>query len=416
MTVTHRTPTAPAALLTTRPRRAAFALLAACAAPLCAAPSNLDLPTPQAPSAVLNFSQPERWTVTARLNLSAYADFTNADRGTYEYDVWTFESLAVVFPILDATASALRVSESATGSLTIDDRVVDEAPEIVGPYHSGAMYARWDAPPGTARTLRLEQSVDMVTYETHYDEKAAQALPWPSEWPDEIAAYLQDDLLTGAPGTPDADVERPVRALVNAWTNGQNPRSQPPAVVAKYLAGKVQEHVRTVLPAQSSERTGRRARSPAPAGILTGLRVRPADDVAIAGEGTRHDLTVLLAAVYREAGIPARTVIGYRERDSQRGDRRVSGSDRIRSWVEFALWLPDERRAVWIPVDVAELRSRSSRMPPLDRPWEFFGTNDELDDIVPVSMHFHPPTTVRAFDNALIYGRRPPWPPTRCST
>jgi hypothetical protein len=58
----------------------------------------------------------------------------------------------------------------------------------------------------------------------------------------------------------------------------------------------------------------------------------------------------------------------------------------------------------WIPVDVVRMRKSGSRTQPLDKEWKFFGTHDELSGVIPFAMHFHPPTSVRAYGSPGFWG------------
>ena len=49
-------------------------------------------------------------------------------------------------------------------------------------------------------------------------------------------------------------------------------------------------------------------------------------------------------------------------------------------------------------------RSQSSRVKPLDQPWKYFGTHDQLDDICPFAFQYHPPTTVMAHGSFAFWG------------
>jgi hypothetical protein len=55
-------------------------------------------------------------------------------------------------------------------------------------------------------------------------------------------------------------------------------------------------------------------------------------------------------------------------------------------------------------VDVVKLRKTSNRPAALDRPWKYFGTNDQLDHILPFAFHFHPPTDVVSYGSPGFWG------------
>ena len=58
----------------------------------------------------------------------------------------------------------------------------------------------------------------------------------------------------------------------------------------------------------------------------------------------------------------------------------------------------------FVPVDPVRLRSTSNRAPQIDRPWRFFGTHTELDDLLPFAFQYHPPTTVVAHGAVAFWG------------
>jgi hypothetical protein len=55
-------------------------------------------------------------------------------------------------------------------------------------------------------------------------------------------------------------------------------------------------------------------------------------------------------------------------------------------------------------VDVVRQRKSGSKAPPLDRPWKYFGNNDDTDSIIPIAFHYHPPTTVVAHGSPCFWG------------
>jgi hypothetical protein len=200
----------------------------------------------------------------------------------------------------------------------------------------------------------------------------------------------------------------PIRELVDRWTRGKDPKSIPPAQLAKFFAGEVQ---RLVQPSGNGIGYNR-------LGLMEGIDLQGAPFTADRGRGSEFDMVCVLAAVYREAGLPARIVVGYDIGESKDEDRgnflRRRGSEDLRAWVEFALIDEATGRTCWIPVDVVRMRKVSSRTPPLDQPWKYFGTHDELDGLIPFAFQFHPPTTVRAYGSPGFWGWLvTPTPPAR---
>jgi len=189
-----------------------------------------------------------------------------------------------------------------------------------------------------------------------------------------------------------------IKNLVAKWTGGQPSRYRP-AVLAKVLAARAIEHF------QVSEQRfvfGRISE-------VAGLNVHGAVHAARHGDGSVFDYAAFLTALYRAAGLPARVVIGY-DMEASMGSRlgirdhhedcerdiglRHFPLPILRAWVEFYLLDEAAGRAEWIPVDIEQQRRVSSEPRPIDQPWKFFGNNECLDNVAPISFHFHPPTTV----------------------
>lgn len=385
-------------------RHACVALAAALlAAPAALAQTSADqLEPPQPDNPVLTFERPRMWRVRSRITLvptRALREFTPVAEPR-----WQVDAGAVVFPFVRATASATGDPDSIEGFVRVSDDDVALTPRLVGGFHSLAEYVAWDFAEAEVTALRMEQQADMIAWETVYNEDAASQVGWPEgPWPADAASTFGPQQFV-SPVPSDARNEGPINTLLRRWTEGKDPKSLPPAVLAKFLAGRVQEHVRLVRPASTTEVTPSRIFvdgepvniSGAGVNVLTGLDLQTTDETATLAEGSKHDLTNLLAAVYRAAGLPTRVVIGYDEREPTR--------DRLRSWVEFCLYDEPSGIVVWVPVDIARIRERSNRAYDLDRPWEFFGTHDELDQIPPLALHYHPPMEVRAYNNPALYG------------
>ncbi|MEQ8769676.1 MAG: transglutaminase domain-containing protein [Phycisphaerales bacterium] len=381
-----------------------------------------DLPKPQ-DHPVIRLKDPEQKTVEIQVTLSAHTRNVQTNDGGYgsSYLVhqWDIDSMVVVLPTITTTGSAIAVPDSVRGQLFVDGRELDNTPTIIGPYQGQTMYARYEAGPVRADGFRVRQQQDVISYETVYDEDLAKQLPWPDAWPPEADSTFQPQQLVSELRSA-YDNEGPVNDLVRLWTNNEDPTKIPPAELAKYLTKRVWDHVRIVRPTISnvpsddglviSARVDGGTDSRYGGGQVrqqdVGYYVQHADDTATTGEGSENDMAILLTAVMRAAGLPARLVIGYREESED--IQELSSSDRNRTWVEFALFDPSANEGkgqlLWIPVDIVELKQSSSRSRNLNRPWKYFGTNDELDTLIPVSHHFHPPTTVRSYTVPALYG------------
>ena len=246
--------------------------------------------------------------------------------------------------------------------------------------------------------LLLQAQLDVRLWETEIDEVRADAIEWPTDpWPPQLGSALHPQLFV-EPESP------PVQELLRRILQGEDPRSVRPYALAKHIAARVVEYID--LSDTEYHAVGRGANPGIVQSVLVnGFRVHGAGPMALTGRGNRLDAPCLLCALYRAAGLPARLVIGY---DAERAQIDAFNSlPPLRCWVEFAL-LDDERDVTeWIPVDISAQRDFSSKAPPLDRTWEFFGRHRELDTLIPISHHWHPPTTVTNDGPPALWGWLP---------
>lgn len=305
-----------------------------------------------------------------------------------------FETAAIVFPLLPKTGSSETKMERVKGVMSFDDQPRDTQVTVLDDYPCGSKLGRWELKDMEGRQASLELEIPMTTWRTIYDEKAAARAVWPQGgWGAVGASALAPQMFV--------DSNDPVvTEQVKAWTGGKDPKSIAPAQLAKFLAGKVVEAVQTSGNGQVGNRRNNQ---------FAGLELAGAAATLRAGRGTEHDIAAALTAVYRAAGLPARVVIGHQDKSSGTAGGPGGAFDKasgpnLRSWTEFCLYDADTQREVWVPVDPKSIRRFSSRAQPLDRPWKYFGTHDELDDVMPFAFHFHPPTTVVAHGAAAFWG------------
>lgn len=358
-------------------------------------------PAPPKPSFLDNVIKPGRtrnWTLRVNVHVDAYQTDPRVlgKPGHKELEVKpiTFETAAVVFPIVTASAGSEAAFEAMRGTLFFDDRPMDTEPELSPTvYHSGTRLARWEMTNKTGREMDLRVEIPMTTWETVFDEKLAERAVWPAggRWPEVAASTFS--------GVPFVDYHSPVVVnLLSQWTGGKDPKILKPVPLAKFLAGQVLERMQPTGTGLETARNGE----------LEGFKLQRASTTLQLGRGSEHDIAIALCAVYLAAGLPARTVIGYDVTDTKGEDSgpfgRSKGSAKLRSWVEFALYDETADKLIWVPVDIVRQRKSSSKAPPLDRPWKYFGTNDELDDIMPVAFQYHPPTTVVAHGSRCFWG------------
>jgi hypothetical protein len=334
-----------------------------------------------------------------------------------------FERLTMLVPIADRTASANIDIFRATASMRFGDAVIvdgnlnQNATPIAGRpsllrdrldgqlFHSGQFYVSMETEqPASVTVAKLALEVPMTSGNVVFDEKAAMNVDWPKgQWPSvALSTFLPQMFIDFGPniadGTTTAYDMAPIRQLIDQWTN-KNPRAVKPVYLAKFLAGEVCKYFQP-----GSDGYVYNARNFG----FEGFRLLGAVEAAKQRRGTDFDMTCLLAAVYRQAGLPCRVVIGYDEGGTQvtTGDPALSSprKRRARAWVEFALYDEPNKTFNWVPVDVVGLRRASSRPPAITQAWKCFGTQDEFRGLLPISYHFHPPTTVRSYGSPGLWG------------
>ncbi|MDX2115231.1 MAG: transglutaminase domain-containing protein [Planctomycetota bacterium] len=311
-----------------------------------------------------------------------------------------FTTLAIIFPVLPSTSSSDPYTREVMGSLTLNDRLADESIEYMTGYPGGVRFARFDAGSTdrttTCREVELRMVLPMRCYRTKFDEPNALRVPWPAgPWPQDVASILAPQLYVETGIDAEGNI-RPydaaaVDAALTRWLAEEkisDPKRIAPAALAKILVGKVWTNVQVQGDGLALKRTGE----------LSGVMVQPPAWTLRDQRGSAHDVTVLLAAVLRRAGIPARVLIGW---DVSSGDGKFldkgSKENTLRSWIEFALYDEKANTLNWVPVDIAKLRASTSRPPPLTQPWRYFGTHPDLDSVTPFAFHYHPPTDVVSY-------------------
>lgn len=352
--------------------------------------------TPSAYDKILKPIGEREYTLRVHVNINSYQTPANLVGPSKSLAIGSlrFKTAAIVFPILPGCSSCDIHAEDVVGVMSFDDRPEDTVPTLNGGYHSGTRLGRWELRDKEGREASLALDIPMTTWRTQFDEAAAFEVPWPKGDLTSVAASTFNPQLF-----IDRDKE-PLASIVNVWCEGNDPMKLPPAKLAKFLAGKVLDAVQPSGTGQATARNGQ----------FAGVDLKGANQTLIEGRGSEHDIACLLAAVYRNAGLPARTVIGY-DITLSKGSRatpydiaKSHGGPNLRSWVEFCLLDEATSKEIWIPVDIVRMRKSSSRAPALDKHWKFFGENDELDTVLPFAFQFHPPTTVVAHGAVAFWG------------
>lgn len=339
---------------------------------------------------------------------------------------FNFDAVSMVWPYITTTAGSDLLGETKPwpdgdigevgfkGRFTISDRIVDDEPTIVdNNYPNGSRYSTWQAPKevvervkaagGAVREAGLVVEYPVRCYKVRFDEDAANSVGWPAEWPADAASTLEK---------PQLWIEKGVTVEGKA---AEYPPEEMAGVLKAYLSEERIEDVKKVAPARLAKiLTGKVWRDVAPnqgsgikstrRGALEGFELQRPSETFKLGKGSTHDMVVALVALLREAEIPARIVIGL---DSGSGGGGLGGSREqisVRTWVEFALFDEGSNAMCWVPIDILKLRKISSKPQKLDAKWRYFGHNDELDQVAPMSFNFTPPV-----DGVVTYGAPEMW-------
>ncbi|GAB4547312.1 MAG: hypothetical protein Tsb0013_06980 [Phycisphaerales bacterium] len=357
-----------------------------------------------------------RWTVRAQVRLYGAQPRSRNALNTPETQAIVFDACKFIYPQILETASSVPYPEDARFRLQLNRRAPQDrrvTPDRGWPVNENVLTNVYGVIEGyqgptdlmvleveevSATSLLLQVQLDVRTWETRIDEARADAIEWPTDpWPPQLVSNLERQLFV----EPDHPA---IRELLARFLNGKDPRSVRPYALAKHLAARVVEYIEFTDNEYHSVGRGANVASEQTL-LVNGFRVHGAVPMAITGQGNRLDAPCLLCALYRAAGLPARLVIGYDALNPNGFD--ISRLPPIRAWVEFAL-LDDERDVTeWIPVDISAQRDFSNRAPALDRTWEHFGLNRDLDFVIPISHHWHPPTTATNDGPPAIWGWRP---------
>jgi hypothetical protein len=345
------------------------------------------------------------WTLKGEINVNAWVESPRAKDQQYVVHELVFDSAAVVFPILKGSASHRAFDGELKSKLQFNDAIISEKPDelVDRGFPCGTRLGRWDmkSPSGKqfrGRNMKLEVEISMSSWRTVFEEEAAGHVPWPTGNWDGVAASTFTDLQrVGDINLVDHTTEG-IQTLVRGWCGGKDPKGVAPVPLAKWLASNVLEYV------QPSGNGLNFAKN----GMLEGMELKGSELTLADRRGSDQDITCALAAVYRAAGLPSRTVIGFDVSDDKGDDgtflKRRRDVPAFRSWVEFCLYDEKTRREVWVPVDITRQRRKSSRAVRNMDVWSYFGSNDELDTVCPIAFQFHPPTSVVAHGSVCFWG------------
>lgn len=306
--------------------------------------------------------------------ITAYRDKFDAEN---QYDM-NLENTPLVFPLIPEGAYSRIDMAKLKARLELDDIAVDSKFEVLPTSQVDGRLARFSIPKFTGKQVEFHLQEFVTCYEAKVDEAKLRAIGWTENWPAEVASELQ-------PQRYIESTNEQIAKLLETWTLGKA-RTVPPFMLGKELVRQTVQHFQISGKNFYNDVNGK----------FAGLEVNGAVASVEKMRGTAHDCVCLFVAVARAAGLPARPVIGI--------DMEDKDKDLI-SWAEF--YVPS---AGWITVDFRPLFKAPGRMKDANREWPGVGTNDDLDLLVPISYHFHPPAGVRAEGRAgkpMLWGWQP---------
>lgn len=362
------------------------------------------------PEKIIRSDNPHDWTLRGEVNVRSFVEGKrNLKREIPKVHEFEFTSAAVVFPLLKSSSTHRCYDQELKSKLQFDEALLADKPSelLEGRFPCGTRLGRWDlkAPAGQklkGREMKLEVQMSMTSWRTIFDEAMAEQVPWPKGGWGQVSGSTFNDHQVISQGDQklrliDHESEG-IQKLVRGWCNNKDPKSIGPVVLAKFLASNVLEYIQVSGDGLNF----------AEVGLLEGMQLQGSEYTLSTRRGSEQDMTCALAAVYRAAGLPARTVIGFDvtedkgNRDSFLKKRRDVPS--FRSWVEFCLYDEASRKEIWIPVDVCRQRKKSSRILNNQKAWQYFGSNDEFDTVCPFAFQFHPPTSVISHGSVAFWG------------
>jgi hypothetical protein len=408
-------------------------------------PPAAKVPEPQEPGPYVKRVKREDWAAGMMLRIYKSGEKVT-DEGThlsFRYEL-PFETMTVVFPMIAETSSAVPRPSEAKGTLRlgnvnyIDGQFlqpgtvvppgrVPQRPEILERhfsgemYHSGVKLAKFAAgqigKPDKTQSIMFRIEIPMATWNTEFDEAAALMVPWPTgAWPaaaqSTFGAQQWVDFETRPDGSVQKYDDRVFDAFLNRWLRGQDPKkSFTPVGLAKVLMGgmvkdlKRDGNVLNYRLERPKSIPGREDTAAAEAALfLVGLQVRGAEYAARTGKVTEWDAACLTAALFRRCGLPTRVVIGYDKREEEEKDEGKNLKSKPRAWAEFYLFDEKNNTGNWVICDVYRMMKSFGTPPPLDQPWKWFGTHDEMSSVMPFAFHFVPPTDVRSYGAPAFWG------------
>lgn len=197
-----------------------------------------------------------------------------------------------------------------------------------------------------------------LAYSSELDEAKAVEISWPETWSEDLQLYLQ----------PSRFIESNDAIFKKAVEDNGDPTSVPIHIAAKVLIRYCLQNI------QSSGRYAHIANN-----VTTGLDVKGARYTVKNEKGSAVDLVCVCIATLRNAGIPARPVVGITNADTV-GTRSIEPQFIV--WGEYAL-----PGAGWVPFSPERMRGTVDGLSRTE-PWQGLGTLPWLNRRLPIAWNF----------------------------
>jgi hypothetical protein len=340
------------------------------------------------------------WTINAEVRIFEWKR-TDAQGKPYGTGPLKLETAAILWPLPKSTAAHDIESDDVKSELIWNKKEEEMKPKLLAGYPAGTRLLRWELRDreGTEMTLKVGWNVRCKEIES-FDDAKAMTIGWPSAYPAESASTFKSQIYLDFINkeAERAAHDQALRAQLTKWFPDVDSKKTPPAKLAKEIMGKVLESVQERGQGLRFNRTS----------SLQGFDVMLPADVLERKLGSEHEIANLLTAMYRVAGIPARTVIGWdmshQKFSTNPYDTVQAGGGKFRTWTEFCLVDPKSFKELWIPVDITRQRKNGSRSKPIDKPWAFFGSNEDSAYIIPIAFQFHPPAEAASYGSPAFWG------------